>query len=131
MTPRRSDDERDADHDGLNNYIESHGPGKASWWAARLAKERPRPGRAPTRSDYDYYGRVQPAPVRGRRRWTTRTCDGDSLLDGEDDQDNDDMDQLAGDVDRGGHPGGPAQHNPFNPCAPTPQLAHLPAVLPL
>ena len=40
-TDRRpvTDDERDADADGLNNYIEAHGPGQEAWWAATLAEE--------------------------------------------------------------------------------------------
>jgi hypothetical protein len=94
-----TDDERDADRDGLANWLESAGgPGQPSWWPA--VSERP------------YAGLDLADP----------DVDGDTLLDGEDDQDFDDWTNLTeilnrGDlVDIGG--GTMRDVNPFNPCLP-------------
>ena len=122
-----SDDERDADADGLNNYIETTGPASPAGGRAYFAKKEPEPwpglARAPTSA--------RSTSVRSRTsRPTTPTWTATPLLDAEDDQDNDDIlnfyemyDPIAS-----GHRTAARRKNAFNPCAPDRQLAHLPAV---
>jgi IPT/TIG domain len=88
------DFERDADADGLNNFIESsRGPGQASWWGGYFGQEaiqipawpKVKPGCAGQ----------SPGDFTTRRPFLSldlgdADVDGDTLLDGEDDQDNDD-----------------------------------------
>ena len=117
-----SDDERDEDGDGLNNYDESHGADDSpGWWRGCYPSEAAYPDRrtrAPPRDDAD--------------------TDGDGILDGADDQDFDDVPNvmelsrnMAGDIaDQGTcDPRAPAAGatlpyktcvNPFNPCLPDP-----------
>ncbi len=125
-----SDDERDADGDGLSNLDESHGRMLPAYWAACYALEPayPLPYAATSASDPD--------------------TDGDGVLDGADDEDHDDFpnlmelsriraarldDRQDGKpckpltpltvADANGnlptnHPGAYGQVNPFNPCEP-------------
>lgn len=112
-----SDDERDADADGLNNFIETHGPGHAAWWTAVLAKEgvAPWPGTPPT---YSYYGAYDQRPF-ADLTLNDPDADGDTLLDGEDDQDNDGWTNIDEMYNRTVNTGsGPRNTNAFNPCAP-------------
>ncbi len=111
-----TDDERDADADGLNNYIEAHGPGQEAWWAATLAKEdvEPWPG---TTTD-SYCGEYTLRPF-ASLDMTDPDVDGDTVLDGADDQDNDGWtngsEMYARSVTTSA---GPRRTNAFNPCAP-------------
>ena len=132
--PRRSDDERDADHDGLNNFIESHGTGKAFWWAARLAQEQTPawPGEDPP-SNYDqaYWGEFSQRPFQDVTL-DNPDIDGDGLLDGEDDQDNDGWINLKEMLNRSlDTPAGRRNTNPFNPCAPDTTSRTCPRYFPL
>jgi hypothetical protein len=142
------DDERDADRDGLSNWLESAGgPGQPSYWpgywkvqsrsiepwAKRAYCGPPDPWQAPGEFTQRPFAEVDLADP---------DVDGDTLLDGEDDQDNDDYDnitemyEVVSDLDGNGQPGwcGKAPGaiptinysgidwaiNPFNPCAPNP-----------
>jgi hypothetical protein len=116
--PQWSDDERDADGDGLSNWLEAaRGPGKASYW----------PGfwRVEVRSidpwkKTEYCGQ-RPGEFAERPfadlDLADADVDGDTLLDGEDDQDNDDFTNITElyevvyDLDGNG-PGGPDRPNP-------------------
>jgi hypothetical protein len=158
------DDERDADRDGLSNWLESaRGPGHASYW----------PGywKVPARS-IDPWKKTAycgpPAALEQRPgEYDQRPfadldladadVDGDTLLDGEDDQDNDDFTNITElyevvyDLDGNGVGGvNPAwcgikpegvmpsidrggvdwAINPFNPCAPDPQSRTCPPYIP-
>lgn len=114
-----SDDERDEDADGLNNYYEvSGGPMSPDFWKGCYSDEAPYPISYPGTKAYD------------------ADSDGDGILDGVDDQDFDDVPNImelsrnmAGDWPRAGHcdPGNTpydatiprkALVNPFNPCLP-------------
>ncbi len=114
---RHTDDERDADADGLTNYIEAHGPGQESWWAATLAKESVEPW--PGTSTYSYYGEFTQRPF-ASLDMTDPDVDGDTILDGSDDQDNDGWingsEMYARSVMTSTE--GPRMTNAFNPCAP-------------
>jgi hypothetical protein len=136
------DDERDADADGLANWLESKsGPNDPQWQKGYWANE-----------DYGVpdWPKVkegcedQPAGYFGQRPFATldladRDADGDDLLDGEDDQDNDDLTnieelyEVVTDLDGDGQAscgmlgaasmtfGGQSRLvNAFNPCAPNP-----------
>jgi hypothetical protein len=119
-----SDDERDEDADGLDNYQESIGPmSSADWWTSCYSAEGAYPvkyaGTSPTDAD----------------------SDGDGILDGADDQDHDDVPNImelsrvaashrpnqsggqvctpaSGEVPDAAVPAG--RVNPFNPCLPDP-----------
>jgi hypothetical protein len=115
-----SDDERDEDGDGLTNFDETHGRMTPGYWKSCYADEQP-----------------YPVPYAGTSA-TDSDSDGDGLLDGADDQDNDGVPNvmelsrnmasdraLVGsfDCDTQGNPSrdpSPAQGrvNPFNPCLP-------------
>ena len=140
------DQERDADRDGLNNRMESaRGPGRNSWWQAFWANDkRFSPAIEPWGEEY-YCGE---SPGYFNQRGFAELdladpdVDGDNLLDGEDDQDNDDFTNITElyesekDLDLNGQPGWcsyaigvvptvnrggvPFAINPFNPCAPNP-----------
>jgi hypothetical protein len=141
------DDERDADGDGLANFIESaHGPGKYTWWAGFWKqpaiqvepwKKEAYCGQRPGDFDQRPFADLDLADP---------DVDGDTLLDGEDDQDNDDytniieLYEVFKDVDGNGGGGGnpnpswcarplgavpsitlggvDSAVNAFNPCAP-------------
>jgi hypothetical protein len=145
--PEWRDDERDADADGLSNWIESaRGPGKAAWWTAYWSQEQfsdleigPWPDTLP--------GCDQTPTAYSERPFadldlSDADVDGDGLLDGEDDQDNDDYSNIKelfevayddgqtvcglpdlASVDRGGEPWAV---NAFNPCAPDPDSRTCP-----
>jgi hypothetical protein len=142
------DDERDADGDGMANFIESvHGPGQPAWWAAFYNQEGmkaevwPKPA-TPCGQEF---GAFTARPF-AELDMADPDVDGDSLLDGEDDQDNDDFTNIQEmyepmvpgmDLDGDGgftcsgitypsidlDPGAgvdPHAVNAFNPCAPNP-----------
>lgn len=106
------DDERDADRDGLNNYVEVNGPGSFGWWEKWLALESVPPW---PESYFGTFGRRPFADV----DVTDPDIDGDGLLDGEDDQDNDDVLNFV-EMYEPAAPWAPdgTRKNPFNPCAP-------------
>jgi hypothetical protein len=113
-----SDDERDEDADGLNNYDETHGRMTPAYWKACYINEATYPVSYPGTSATD------------------ADSDGDGVLDGADDQDFDDVPNImelsrnmAGDLPIqnscyvGSSPALPrTPHktyvNPFNPCLP-------------
>jgi hypothetical protein len=107
-----SDDERDADADGLNNYIEAVGPGKASWWTDYFAKIEPT---APWPTIY--YGAFTQRPFADAQP-DDPDVDGDTLLDGEDDQDNDDVINMDEMYNVTAPAANGNRKNAFNPCAP-------------
>jgi IPT/TIG domain len=94
------DDERDADADGLANWLESaQGPGHPSWWSGFWAE----PGIQVQPWKEESYCGTSPAQRPGaydERPFqdldlADRDVDGDQLLDGEDDQDNDDVSNIV------------------------------------
>jgi hypothetical protein len=110
-----SDDERDEDADGLTNFDESHGRLQPGYWTGCYKGELP-------------FG----VPYAGTDIVDPDT-DGDGVRDGADDQDHDDLSNLAemsrnaasghpisGSCDDAGAPSysGPGRVNPFNPCLP-------------
>lgn len=134
-----SDDERDADRDGLNNMTEEHGTMSKRVWDAWLngavcgrdGVPAVKPWKEP---DGAYYGAFTERPF-AEPTMTDPDVDGDGLLDAEDDQDNDDVpnysemdfeckDGLMHDPDGDGpgepepNPSGTPNVNPYNPCAP-------------
>jgi hypothetical protein len=157
--PQWRDDERDADGDGLSNWLEAaRGPGRASYW----------PGywKVPSRSidawqKGSYCGDTQRPGHFDQRPFADldladADVDGDTLLDGEDDQDNDDYtnitelyevvydldgngaggvnpawcgkpDGVIPSIDRGGTDWA---INPYNPCAPDPNSRTCPPYIP-
>ena len=124
--PTYQDDERDPDADGLINWIETHGPGSEDWWESQLD---------PAKWPDVYYGVFtqrpflnlyledpnDTRPVADPDGFINPDSDGDSLLDGEDDQDNDDVNNVlemyfAKVVNLS--TGEEFNTNAFNPCAP-------------
>lgn len=73
---RLTDDERDIDGDGLTNWDEVHGPGTIDWWTKVFKDEKPY---------------TTPYP---ELDWLDGDTDGDSVLDGDDDQDHDDFNNV-------------------------------------
>jgi hypothetical protein len=141
------DQERDADADGLNNRLESaRGPSNNTWWASFWANtNRFSPAIKPWGEEF--YCATQSPGYFDERPFADLDLadpdvDGDTLLDGEDDQDNDDYSNIAElyetekDLDGNGQPawcgylaglvptidiGGVASAvNAMNPCAPNP-----------
>ena len=94
------DDERDADGDGLANFLEAaRGPSNAAWWAGFYKAEirqiepwakksycSPDPPQRPGEYSERPFGALDLADP---------DTDGDSLLDGEDDQDADDFNNIT------------------------------------
>jgi hypothetical protein len=152
-----TDDERDADADGLSNFIESKsGPGQSGWWlgfwkqdaiAVEAWEKKSYCGQRPGAYAQRPFASVDLADP---------DVDGDTLLDGEDDQDSDDYTNIAemyevfkdldgngvgGDnpdwcgkpsplipsVDRGGEDWAV---NAYNPCAPDPNSRTCPPYIP-
>jgi hypothetical protein len=139
------DDERDADRDGLSNYLESrNGPSNNHWWEQFWASKRFEPGVEPWKTgSYCGYrpGHFDERPF-ANLDLANSDVDGDTLLDGEDDQDNDgysnitEMYEIVKDLDGNGQPawcgwgvgvvptiafgGGDAPINAMNPCVPNP-----------
>jgi hypothetical protein len=140
------DQERDADGDGLNNRLESaRGPSNNDWWKGFWADDgRFIPAVEPWRENAycgyrpGYFGERPFADL----DLADPDVDGDTLLDGEDDQDNDDVTNIAElyevekDLDGNGQPafcvwgpgvvptmtfgGATAPVNAMNPCVPNP-----------
>jgi IPT/TIG domain len=139
------DDERDADGDGLSNFLEAaRGPGRASWWAGFFAQDKMKadPWPKPATTCGQEFGAFSARPF-AELDMADPDVDGDTLLDGEDDQDNDDVNNIDElyetqyDLDGDGSftcgtitypskdmdPGAgvdPWGVNAFNPCAPNP-----------
>jgi len=132
------DDERDADRDGLSNYIESaRGPGQPTWWDGFYSQEnmKAEPWPKPATSCGQEFGYFNERPF-AALDMADPDVDGDTLLDGEDDQDNDGFtniqemyEALGSDLDSDGgftcdgitYPSiGGQGVNAFNPCAPDP-----------
>jgi hypothetical protein len=128
-----SDDERDADRDGLSNIVEDHFLTKAIW-DRNLAKCEPAVKPWEDNKEGSYYGAFGVRPFAEPTMMDGDT-DGDGLLDAEDDQDNDDVpnyaevglrcdDGLMVDPDGDGplepapSSSGTPNVNPYNPCAP-------------
>jgi hypothetical protein len=113
-----SDDERDEDADGLTNFDETHGRMLPSYWAGCYVREAP----------YTVaYAGTNPVDA---------DTDGDGVRDGADDQDHDDIPNVA-ELSRNAASGhiivnscsdkngvkqspDPGRVNPFNPCLPNP-----------
>jgi hypothetical protein len=133
-----SDDERDADADGLGNYLETHGLATQGWWRAKFAEEKieawPEHYEVNDEGERElkgsYFGEFPQRPF-ADPVYTDPDSDGDTLLDAEDDQDADDwanIYEMGWDYEEGkpaavqsrGEDGQPATRrvNPFNPCAP-------------
>jgi hypothetical protein len=129
------DHERDADNDGLANRLESAGgPSTNAWWASYWAGFKPVPKAFPD----TYFGFFDERPL-ADLDLADPDVDGDGLLDGEDDQDSDDFDNITElyeteyDLDGDGNPIVDEEGKPFpsllrlgdnwiinamNPCAP-------------
>jgi hypothetical protein len=97
-----TDDERDADHDGLSNIVEYSFTGTQNWWA-----------KGPYKDEKPYYWRsfADPSPI-------DPDSDGDGVLDGADDQDVDGYDNYT-EMEQARW-GSALFVNPFNPCLPDP-----------
>jgi hypothetical protein len=113
-----SDDERDEDADGLTNYDEAHGRMLPTYWGGCYSREAGYP--------VAYAGTSIVDP----------DTDGDGVRDGADDQDHDDLPNVAelsrnaasghvivnscSDKDAVKHTPDAGRVNPFNPCLPNP-----------
>jgi hypothetical protein len=94
-----TDDERDADNDGLSNIVEVSTQGKLKWWEGAYKLEKP-------------YG----WRVFGETSAIDPDSDGDGVLDGADDQDVDGYDNFVEmQLNRARSPW---LVNPYNPCLP-------------
>jgi hypothetical protein len=137
------DDERDADADGIANFLESaRGPGRPEWWAGFYGQDFMKAEPWPELTCGQEFGAFEARPF-AELDMADPDVDGDSLLDGEDDQDNDDINNISElyevkkDLDGDGgftcgaftypsydlDPGpgvDPHAINAFNPCAPNP-----------
>ncbi len=133
------DDERDADRDGLSNWLEAkRGPSNPAWWKSLWALDEfqiePWPERIVVCDQAPGAFEERPFAILDV---ADPDVDGDTLLDGEDDQDNDDVSNIVElyettyDLDGNGQvacgktdipalfAGGTDRVvNPFNPCAP-------------
>ena len=101
-----TDDEKDADGDGLGNWIETAGPMKIDWWRAAFPTEVQYVGGAGAST------LAETSPV-------DPDSDGDGLLDGLDDQDHDgwtNIDELSRRRDFGASTY--YWVHPYNPCLP-------------
>jgi hypothetical protein len=92
------DDERDADADGLANWLESaRGPGRVSWWGSYWETFEPAAeawGQKPATGCGQEFGAFGERPF-AELDLMDPDVDGDTLLDGEDDQDNDDYSNIV------------------------------------
>ncbi len=107
-----SDDEQDADGDGIGNWKELHGQGTQRYWDAWDGKQKP--------PEHPYT--LRPFGV---LNWLDADTDGDGIVDGADDQDNDGISNMA-ELSRyfvfytGSGADRALAVNPFNPCLPNP-----------
>lgn len=103
-----TDDEKDADGDGLGNWDEAHGRLTPRWWEGVFPSETSFAGK-------------EGAQVMAGLSLTDPDTDGDTLTDGADDQDQDGLTNLE-ELDR--HytviSRGNLWVNPYNPCLPDP-----------
>jgi hypothetical protein len=113
-----SDDERDADGDGIGNWDEQHGRFTEPWWPARHNGQN-----EPKESKYPNINFLDVGDLSDGLALVVADMDGDGIPDGFDDQDHDGLSNqfeirrpdtwLA---DMGTNPWGYV--NPFNPCKP-------------
>jgi len=96
-----TDDERDADGDGLSNQVESNFRGRIGWWTGAYPLEPP------------YTAALFYEPEA-----TVADTDGDGVLDGADDQDHDGYDNFT-EMERSREQTG-LRIQPYNPCLPNP-----------
>jgi len=101
-----TDDEKDADGDGLGNWDEQHGRMTPEWWAGNFGAEKP------------YVGTAGSTPLL-QPSFVDADTDGDGVVDGADDQDHDGVANLD-EINRYlvVDAGGMLWVNPFNPCLP-------------
>jgi hypothetical protein len=114
-----SDDERDADGDGIGNWDEQHGRFVELWWPAQHDGTN-----EPKESKYPGINYLDVADLSSGLALTVPDLDGDGIPDGADDQDHDGLsnqfelrrpDDWEADI-AGANPW--AYVNPFNPCKP-------------
>ncbi len=96
-----TDEERDADDDGLSNQVEFNTSGTQTWWKVVFTNENPYKARL--------FSNLDP---------TVTDSDGDDIIDGLDDQDNDAFDNIT-EMQRTRARAG-LRVAPFNPCLPNP-----------
>jgi hypothetical protein len=107
-----TDDERDADNDGLSNMIEFNNAGTQNWWL-----------KGPYHDEKPYFWRTF-----AETSATDPDSDGDGVLDGADDQDADGYDnytEMEFNYRRG------LYVQPFNPCLPDPNALTCSRYVPL
>jgi hypothetical protein len=107
-----TDDERDADSDGLSNVIEYNNAGTQNWWE-----------KGPYKEEKKYFWRTF-----AETSAIDPDSDGDGVLDGADDQDADGYDnytEMEFNFRRG------LFVNPFNPCLPNPYAITCSRYVPL
>jgi hypothetical protein len=113
-----SDDERDADGDGLSNWDEAHGRMLQAWWPAEHNGTI-----EPKESAYPGITFLDNSVIPDHDAFADPDVDGDGILDGDDDYDHDGL-SNAFEVrrpdtwlsDMGSNPW--VYVNPFNPCKP-------------
>ena len=108
-----TDDERDADGDGLSNVVELHLRGVQSWWEKVMSTE--------PRYTLRHFADLDP---------TVTDSDGDGVADGADDQDVDGYSNVEEmQLKRAQDANNPTAHetillvDPYNPCMPNPHAA--------
>jgi hypothetical protein len=91
------DDERDADGDGLSNWLEAaRGPGHPQWWQGFFGTEAHKAepwGQKMATPCGQEFGHFKERPF-AELDLADPDVDGDTMLDGEDDQDNDDVSNI-------------------------------------
>jgi hypothetical protein len=124
-----SDDERDADNDLLSNIVEFSFTGTQAWWNGVVWYE-PHPLTPPSPTDLPKYSE-QPYSIRAFNDLSAvdGDTDGDGIIDGLDDQDNDGWNnQQEMEFGRWRLPSGsqkmyPYRVHPYNPCLPDPNAS--------
>ncbi|HEY4097167.1 MAG TPA: hypothetical protein VGM33_16720 [Baekduia sp.] len=107
-----TDDERDADGDGLSNMVEDNYTGTQGWWEGVYNTEKPYTLRA--------FSELDP---------TMPDTNGNGVLDGQDDQDNDGVSNFV-EMELGRDRSG-LRVQPFNPCLPNPHALTCSRWIPL